>query len=217
MDDPKYGLSAREWRMLRRLKTPAGIQRLLNSLAYHDADTAWSPRRVLREGVAHCAEGGILAAAALRVLGFPPLIIDLEGEQDDDHVIAVYRQDGHWGAVAKSHFNGLRDRPPIFRTLRELALSYFDDYYNGRGERTLRGYCRPVDLANFDPRGWITSERPVWYILQRLVEVRHFRLISAAQARSLVRLDILARQAGLIGHDHSLMFGEAAPRVARRA
>ena len=217
MDDPQYGFSDREWRTLRRLKTPAGIQRLLNSLAYHDADTAWSPRRVLREGTAHCAEGGILAAAALRVLGHPPLIIDLEGEQDDDHVIAVYRHDDHWGAVAKSHFNGLRDRPPIFRSLRELALSYFDDYYNGRGERTLRGYCRPVNLSRFDSRGWMTSSKPVWYILSRLVDVKHYPLISRTQAKSLVRLDLLARQAGLIGHDHSLMFGDRDARIARRA
>ncbi len=217
VDDRKYGLHDREWRLLRRLKTPAGIQRLLNTLSYHDADTAWSPRRVLREGTAHCAEGGILAAAALRLQGFPPLIIDLEGEQDDDHVIAVYRVGGHWGAVAKSHFNGLRDRPPIFRTLRELALSYFDDYYNGRGQRTLRGYCRPVNLARFDRLGWMTSERPVWYILQRLVDTPHIRLISSAQAKSLVRLDILARQAGLIGHDHSIMFGDDPPPIARRA
>jgi hypothetical protein len=202
----QYGFSNREWRMLCRLKTPAGIQRLLNSLSYHDADTAWSPLRVMREGTAHCAEGGILAAAALRAIGFPPLVIDLEGEQDDDHVVAVYRVDGHWGAVAKSHFNGLRDRPPIFRTLRELALSYFEDYYNRRGQRTLRTYSRrPVNLSRFDHLHWMTSEKPVWYIPRLLLDIPHVPLISPAQARTLDRLDRLAIQAGLVGYDHSIM------------
>ena len=208
MADTPYGFSDREWRTLQRLKTPAGIQRMLNSLGYHDADTAWSPRRVMREGIAHCAEGGILAAAALRAIGLPPLVIDLEGEQDDDHVVAVYRLDGHWGAIAKSHFNGLRDRPAIFRTLRELALSYFEDYYNRRGQRTLRTYSRPVNLARFDRFHWMTSDRPVWFIPDYLLTIPHIRLITSAQAKTLVRLDRLAMQAGLVGYDHSIMFGD---------
>ncbi|MFI5388902.1 MAG: hypothetical protein ACHQY2_04210 [Candidatus Eremiobacterales bacterium] len=207
MADAMHGFSAREWRTLRSLKTPAGIQRLLNALSYHDADTAWSPRRVLREGTGHCLEGGILAAAALRAIGHAPLILDLEGEKDDDHIIAVYRERGHWGAVSKSHFNGLRERPPIFRTPRELALSYFEDYYNGRGERTLRRYSRPIDLSRFDHLDWMTTERPIWFVPRYLVEeARHIPLISRAQAKSLVRLDRLSIQAGLIGYDHSHMF-----------
>jgi len=171
----------------------------------------------MREGTAHCAEGGILAAAALRAIGFPPLVIDLEGEQDDDHVVAVYRVDGHWGAVAKSHFNGLRDRPPIFRNLRELALSYFEDYYNGRGERTLRTYSRrPVNLARFDHLEWMTSERPIWFIPKHLLKIAHTPLITPAQARSLQRLDRLAMQAGLIGYDHSIMFADGQRPQSRR-
>lgn len=186
--------------MLRRLKNPAGIQRLLNSLAYHDADTCWSPRRVLQERTAHCLEGSMVAAAALRILGYPPLIVDLISEQDDDHCIAVYRARGHWGAVAKSHFTGLRDRPPIFRTLRELALSYFDDYFNLRCERTLRGYSRPVNLARFDHLEWTTSSKAVWFVPEHLVEIPHIPLITPAQARSLARVDRLALRAGLIGY-----------------
>lgn len=218
MADANYGFSAREWRMLRGLKTPAGIQRLLNALSYHDADTAWSPRRVLREGTAHCLEGGILAAAALRAIGHPPLILDLVGERDDDHIIAVYRERGHWGAISKSHFNGLRDRPPIYRSLRELALSYFEDYYNGRGERTLRKFSEPVDLSRFDDRDWMTTERPVWFVPKHLVfRTKHMPLITRAQAKSLVRLDRLSVQAGLIGYDHSLMFANGKSILAELA
>src|SRR6188472_2409663 len=97
-----------ELRQLRALKTPAGVQRFLDSLAYHLAGTAWSPRKVLREKTAHCLEGAIFAAAALRVLGFPPLILDLEADQDTDHVLAVFKMRGHWGAIAKSNFSGCR-------------------------------------------------------------------------------------------------------------
>lgn len=217
MADAPFGFGVREWQTLRNLKTPAGIQRLLNSLRYHDADTAWSPRRVLRERTAHCLEGGVLAAAALRAIGHRPLIVDLEGEQDDDHIIAVYREHGHWGSVSKSHFNGLRERPPIFRTLRELAISYFEDYYNGRGERTLRAFSRPVDLTRFDRFHWMTSERPIWFVPKHLCEIGHVPLISRAQAKKLVRLDRLSMQAGLIGYDHSLMFSNGKSIVAELA
>src|SRR5437899_519956 len=112
-----------ELRKLRSLKTPYGIQRLLNDMPYHLADTAWSPRRVLRENTSHCYEGALFAAAALRVNGYPPLLLDLEAEHDTDHVIAIYRVDGQWGAVAKSNYTGCRYREPVYRTLRELALS----------------------------------------------------------------------------------------------
>src|SRR5438309_10571231 len=118
-----------ELRQLRSLRSPAGVQRFLDDLPYHHADTVWSPRRVLRERTAHCLEAAIFAAAALRVLGFPPLVIDLEAEHDTDHVVAVYKERGHWGAVAKSNYNGLAYREPIHRTLRELTMSYFYAYF----------------------------------------------------------------------------------------
>src|SRR5438477_13145931 len=112
-----------ELRKLRSLKDPYGIQRFLDDMPYHIADTAWSPRRVLREGTAHCLEGAIFAAAALRVLGRPPLLLDLEAVQDSDHVLCVYRTRGHWGAIAKSNFTGLRFREPVYRSVRELVMS----------------------------------------------------------------------------------------------
>src|SRR5213080_3102497 len=165
------GFTPSELRTLRALKTPVGIQSFLDNLPYHLAGTAWSPRLVLREKTAHCLEGAIFAAAALRVLGFPPLILDLEAVQDTDHVIAVYRLRGHWGALAKSNFSGLRFREPVYRSVRELVMSYFESYINLRGERTLRAYSRPVNLARFDRshRGWMTSESDLWWVPEHLV------------------------------------------------
>jgi hypothetical protein len=218
MADGPFGFTAREWRALQRLQTPRGVQRLLDSLTYHEADTAWSPKRVLREGTAHCLEGGMLAAAALRAIGFPPLVIDLEGERDNDHIVAVYRMHGHWGAIAKSHFTGLRDRMPIYRTLRELAMSYFDDYFNYGGERTLRTYSRPVNLSRFDHLRWMTSEKAVWFIPEYLIDIPHTRLISRAQEKRLYRVDRLSLDAGLLGYaNHKPSTNGARLRVASRA
>lgn len=198
--DGPFGFSRSEWQTLVRLRTPKGIQRLLDSLSYHDADTAWSPRRVLRERTAHCLEGAMLAAAALRAIGLPPIVFDLEAKRDTDHVVALYRVGPYWGAIAKSHFTGLRDRMPIYRTLRELAMSYFDDYFNALGERTLRRYSRPVNLSRFDRLNWMSSERPVWFIPEYLIEIPHRKLVSPGQINRFYRVDKLGVNAGLLGH-----------------
>src|SRR6202140_71163 len=128
-----FGFRRSELRTLRALKTPAGIQRFLDELPYNLSYTARSPQKVLRDRTASCLEGGIFGAAALRVLGFPPLIFDLEADQDTDHVVAIFKGRGHWGAVAKSNFSGCRYREPVYRSLRELAMSYFNIYFNLRG------------------------------------------------------------------------------------
>src|SRR2546425_12314882 len=133
------GLTPRELRTLRGLKTPAGIQRFLDQLPYNLSFTARSPQRVLRDRTASCLEGGIFAAAALRIIGFPPLIFDLEAEQDIDHVIAIFKVRGHWGAVAKSNFIGCRYREAVYRSQRGPAMSYFHLDFNLRGEGAL---CR---------------------------------------------------------------------------
>ncbi|HEY2615070.1 MAG TPA: hypothetical protein VGI42_05130, partial [Chthoniobacterales bacterium] len=159
-----------ELRSLRALKTPAGIQRYLDEIPYHLATTSWSPRVVLRQKTAHCLEGATFAAAALRVIGFPPLILDLEADRDTDHVIAVFKSRGHWGAIAKSNFSGCRYREPVYRTLRELALSYFNTYFNLRRERTLRRFSRPVNLARFDRLHWMTSEKNIWFVAEYLCD-----------------------------------------------
>ena len=171
------------------MKNPLGVQRALDRMPYHLDLTAWSPRRVLREQTAHCYEGALFAAAALRALGYPPLILDLEAEEDTDHVIAVYRVKGCWGAVAKSNYTGCRWREPVYRSLRELAMSYFQIYFNMRRERTLRTYSRPVSLRRFDRREWMTTEKPVWFVAEYLLEIPHTRLLTRAQERILTRVD----------------------------
>jgi hypothetical protein len=188
-----------ELRKLRGLKNPHGIQQFLDDMPYHLADTAWSPRRVLREDTAHCFEGAMLAAAALRVNGYPPLVFDLEAERDTDHVVAIYRMRGHWGAIAKSNYTGCRYREPVYRSLRELALSYFDVYFNLRRERSLRRFSRPVNLARFDAQEWMTTARPLWFIALYLFDVRHYALLTSTMARRLHRLDERSFRAGCLG------------------
>jgi hypothetical protein len=188
-----------ELRKLRSLKDPYGIQRFLDDMPYHLADTAWSPRRVLRENTSHCLEGAIFAAAALRANGFPPLIWDLEAEHDTDHVLGIYRVKGHWGAVAKSNYSGCRYREPVYRTLRELAMSYFNLYFNMRRERTLRTFSRPVNLARFDPLQWMTTEKPIWFIVDYLLEIPHTKLLRPGVAKRLHRIDDRLYRAEVLG------------------
>ncbi len=201
MDTRDYGgFTPQELRSLRRLKDPYGIQRFLYDLPYHLKDTAWSPGRVLREKTAHCLEGAIFAAAALRVNGYSPLILDFEATRDTDHVLAVFQTEGCWGAIAKSNFTGLRYREPVYRTLRELALSYFEEYFNLLGERTLRRYSAPINLSRFDHLNWMTTEKPIWFIPEYLMKVHHYPLITSSQINRLHRVDRRTLRAGLLGY-----------------
>ncbi len=184
-----FGLSPAHVRTLQALKTPARIQRFIDAIPYQYANTAWSPQRVLRERKGHCLEGALVAAAALRVNGSPPLLMDLEAVHDDDHVLALYRQRGLWGSIAKSNFAGLRFRAPI----------YFEQYYNLRGERTLRSYSRPVNLARLDGQQWMTSEKDVWCVTEALIAARHYPLFPDRVARLLPRLDRRSFEAGMTG------------------
>jgi len=193
-----------ERKILRHLTTPAKIQRYLDlELGYNlepDGDTCYSPRTVLEKGVAHCMEGALLGAMALRNLGYPPLIVDLEAVRDTDHVLAVYRIDGCWGAVAKSDYSGLRSREPVYRTIRELAMSYFEHYFNPAGEKTLRAFSKPVNLARFD-RGlhWMTTTEQVWPIPEHLVEIPHSRIFRPGTERRIARMDDRLFAAGRLG------------------
>jgi hypothetical protein len=194
-----FGLSPEDLRTLRALNTPTRIQKFIDGLDYQYADTAGSPARVLRERKGHCMEGALVAAAALRVNGHPPLLMDLEAVHDDDHVIALYREHGLWGGIAKSNFAGLRFRAPVYGTLRELALSYFEHYYNLRGERTLRSYSVAVNLKRLDGRHWMTAAEDVWSVPELLIAARHFPLFPDKVARALPRLDRRSFEAGKHG------------------
>ena len=197
---PDFGLTPREAARLRALSSPARIQRFLDDLDYDAAGRECrSPRRVLREGRVQCLDGAIFGAAALRLQGHPPLVLDLEADRDDDHVIAVYRHKGAWGAVGRSNYSGLRFREPVFRTVRELALSYLESYFNLRREKTLRRYSRPVSLARFDARRWMVAPDDLWYVAEHLVTVRHYRLLTKAQEGTLARVDARTFTAGLVG------------------
>jgi hypothetical protein len=195
-----FGLTPREAKALRRLTPAWRLQRFLDDLDYDVAGAGCrSPRRVLRERKVQCMDGALFAAAALRLQGRPALIVDLEAVNDDDHVLAVFREDGGWGALARSNYSGLRYREPIHRTLRELVLTYFESYFNLRREKTLRRYSAPVDLARFDRRGWMTAEEDLWYIAEHLVGIRHYRILTPAQEKALGTVDRRMFGAGLVG------------------
>jgi hypothetical protein len=148
-------------------------------------------------------DGALFAAAALRVQGERPLIVDLEAVYDDDHVIALYRRGGRWGAIARSNYSGLRFREPLFRTVRDLVLSYVEGYFNLRRQKTLRRYSAPFDLSRFDSIDWMTAEENLWEIPNYLVGIRHFRLLPAAQERALAPVSKVVFEAGLAGKKKS--------------
>lgn len=200
---PFCEFTAGERKIFRRLATPAQIQCFLDHEIGYNLEprghTCYSPRLVLQHGVAHCMEGALLAAAALRRLGFPPLIVDLEAVRDSDHVLAVYRREGCWGALAKSDYSGLRSREPVYRNLRELVMSYFEHYYNPAGEKTLRAYSRPVNLARFDRMGWMTAGRDVWEIPNHLCDIPHTTIATKRILRGVSRMDERLYKAGRVG------------------
>lgn len=194
------GFTRRELAAIRRLDSPFKIQAFLWDIPY-SADSCYrSPSSVLRDRTAHCFDGALFAAAALRQLGFPPLIVEmLPNERDDDHLIAVYRLRARWGAVAKSNFSGLTFREPVYRDLRELVMSYFEQYYNTAREKTLRGYTAPLDLSAFDRYDWMVSDEHLERVANRLDRVRRFRVAPPAVLRQLSLVDQRSFQAGLLG------------------
>jgi hypothetical protein len=194
-----HNLNKEELRIFGKLSTPEKIQRYLDDLPYNkerEGETCRSPRLAIRHNTAHCFEGALFAAAALRIAGHQPLILDLEAVRDDDHVIAVYRTNGFWGAIGKSNYAGLRFRSPVYRTLRELALSFFEHYYNLKGEKTLRAYSRPVNLARFDRIGWMTAEEALWAIPEHLVDIKHTPIFQPTRR---MYMDERLFKAGLVG------------------
>jgi hypothetical protein len=196
----EQNFETRERKIMVQLSNPFKIQAFLDKLAYSTEDIYRCPLRVLRERTAHCFDGALFAAAALRRIGFPPLVTELvPNDRDDVHLLALYKVDGHWGAVAKSNFVGLRFREPIYRSLRELALSYFEPYYNLAYEKTLRGVKRPLNLEVFAGSEWMVSDGPLDEIARRLDDRREIPLITARMCRGLSPVDERSYRAGLLG------------------
>jgi hypothetical protein len=186
------GLTKPEFAVLRRLSTPAKIQSFLFGLKQNfepKGDTCRTVRTVLRERSAHCIEGAMLAAAALWVHGEPPLLFDLRAVKDSDHVVALFRRRGHWGVLSKTNGPGLRYRDPVYRNLRELAMSFVHEYANKRDHKTLREYSRPFDLRRIDPKVWVTGEKNAWEVGEKLDLARHYRVMGRAQEKLLLRRD----------------------------
>jgi hypothetical protein len=201
----RLGLNRWQAARLAQLKTPERIQDFVTALpSNHEqaGDTCLSVAQVLRQRRAHCIEGAFVAACALWLAGTPPLLMDFHAEDDDDHVVALFRRGRHWGAISKSNHIWLRWRDPIYRSLRELAMSYFHEYVKGK-RKTLRAYSGAFDLRRIAPERWVTNKENCWDVAEAVDRIRHYPLISPAQARRLRPRDALERRAGsMLEHPH---------------
>lgn len=207
LDELAAALTARERDALDAMTTPRAIQDFLDACAYSSDPFYRCPLRVLRERRAHCFDGALFGAAALRRLGHPPRILDLLSDgRDDEHLLALFKADGRWGAVAQSNFSGLRYREPVYASVRELAMSYFEPYYNLARERTLVGYTGPLSLAPFDRLHWTVSDEHLERIADRTEQVRRVALITPAMHGRLTPVDERSYRAGLLGSDAAGLF-----------
>jgi hypothetical protein len=185
--------------LFKTLNSPIKIQKFLDQTEYNGTKETRSPRYVISLNRSHCMEGALFAAACLENIGFPPLVLDLQAYNDDDHVIAIYKVKGFWGAVAKSNFTTLRYREPVYKTLRELSMSYFDFYFNLKGEKSLRAYSLPHNLNRFNTMNWRTTEEDVEDIGYYLDKVKHFPLVNKEQIKRLENSTDSLMKSSLLG------------------
>lgn len=192
--------SAEERSLFQSLDHPTKIQAFLDSVPYAAEERDRCPLNVLRDRQAHCLDGALFAAAALRRLGYPPLLVDMfpDPGMDDDHVLAIFRHNARFGALAKSNFVGLRYREPVYRNLRELVMSYFNDFFNVDAVKTLRTYTRPLDLSSLDRKSWETSDLGAVAVEHRMLELRRHPLLTAQMASDLSPVDGLSYKAGML-------------------
>jgi hypothetical protein len=214
--DFDQALTKSEQRRIAQLSTPRKIQDFLDQLPYSVESIYRCPLRVFREHTAHCLDGALFGAAALHRLGNPPLILNMiANDKDDDHLLALYKRDGHWGAVAKSNFVELRFREPIYRNLRELVMSYFEQFYSLERKKTLRSYTVPLNLKIFDKLHWMTSDRTVERIGARLDEIRKVPLLTRRMIHGLSLVDERSYKAGLLGANKAGLYRPTGERYKK--
>ena len=195
-----------EIKFLKTITDPDKIQGFLDSIDYNPGYECRSPRWVIKKRSAHCFEGALFAAAVLQFIGYPPLLVDLKAYNDDDHVIAVFKQEGKWGAVAKSNFTTLRYREPVYRSLRELVMSYFDFYFNIVGDKSLRSYSLPLDLSIYNSRKWVITDEDLEFIGDKLEKIRHCPVVDNRMIKSLSKASDTMLKAGMMGSNVEGLF-----------
>jgi hypothetical protein len=206
MNSLESELTLSERRTLHKLKTPFDVQNFLDDMPYPSGTSYHCPLQVIRRQKAHCFDGALLAAALLRMQGHPPLIVYMIADNDDDHLIAPFKKQGHWGAVAKSNCVGLRFREPIHRTLRELMMSYFEQFFNLHRKKSLRSYTRPLNLQSFDEQQWMIRNAGVENISDQLDRQHVFRLLTPRMVRDLSPVDLKSYRAGFLGSNRRGLF-----------
>ena len=200
----KFDYTEKEIKLFRRLNSPKKIQDYLSSLKFNfeeKGDTCMSPRMIIKSKKAHCMEGALLASAVLEFHGGKPLVLDLRSVKkpfDYDHVVAVFKQYGCFGAISKTNHAVLRYREPIYKTVRELVLSFFHEYFLNDGKKTLREYSNPFDLSHFNKINWHTSEKNLFEIPDFLDKIKHYKILSSKQVKNLRKADKIEIEAGKI-------------------
>jgi len=188
-----------EIKLLGTLNDADKIQAFLDSVDYNPKYECKSPRWVIRKRSAHCFEGALFAAAALQFNGYKPLIVDMKSQNDDDHVLAVFKKGGYWGSIGKSNFTTLRYREPVYRNLRELIMSYFDFYFNMNGYKSLRSYSIPLNLTVYNKFNWTTTDDDLEYIGDKLEKILHYPVVSEKMIKNLKPASEVVVKAGLMG------------------
>lgn len=195
------GFTEEEKHVLEKLNTPAKIQDFLNKIPFNfekNGETLKSPLWVLRKQTAHCFEGALLGAFILSLHGFPPLILHLKSIANDyDHVIALFQINGLWGALSKTNHAVLRYREPVYKNIRELAMSYFHEYFLDDGRKTLRQYSAPLNL-NTLKEDWSTHRQDLWGIDKKLDKTKHYDIIPKSAIKKLRKADRVEIKAGKI-------------------
>ena len=212
----KEKLSLQEINLFKTLDSPARIQEFIDDeIAYSPEDADRCPLRVLRDRIGHCLDGALFAAAALHLSGHPALVLQmLPNDRDDDHMVAIYKAFGCWGAVGQSNFVGLRFREPVYRNLRELVMSYFEVFFNLEGEKTMLGYRRPIHMSRYDKMGWMWQDSAIPVMLKDLAEKPGIRVISKKQEDVLSRVDRRSLEAGKLGVNPGGLYQIGGPTAA---